>query len=163
MTQQFKFTDDDRRFMKLAADLAYENIDRGGGPFGAVIVREGKIISEGVNTVTLTNDPTAHAEVNAIRKACAEGKTFNLKGCTVYSSCEPCPMCLSALYWAGVSRIYYGNTQDDADAINFSDRFIYRELDKPKAERMIPCIHMENADTIRAFEKWASKSDKIEY
>lgn len=163
MANEIKITDEDRRFMRMAAGLAEENIDCGGGPFGAVIVRDGKIVSTGVNTVTLTNDPTAHAEVNAIRRACVEGKTFSLKGCTVYSSCEPCPMCLSALYWAGVSRIYYGNTQDDADAINFSDRFIYRELDKPKLERTIPCIHLENDDTIRAFEKWATKPDKVEY
>lgn len=157
------FTDSDYHFMRMAAQLAYDNVDRGGGPFGAVIVRDGEIIATGVNTVTLTNDPTAHAEVNAIRAACKQEGSFQLKGCTVYSSCEPCPMCLSALYWAGVSRIYYGNTQDDADAINFSDRFIYRELDKPKVERLIPCIHMVNADTIKAFEKWASKTDKIEY
>lgn len=158
-----KFTEADRKYMKLAADLAYENIDKGGGPFGAVIVRDGEIVATGVNTVTLSNDPTAHAEVNAIRRACAAEQDFSLKGCTVYSSCEPCPMCLSALYWAGVSCIYYGNTQEDADAIKFSDKFIYRELDRPKALRSIPCIHMENGDTIKAFEKWASKPDKIEY
>lgn len=156
-------TDDDRRFMKMAADLAEKNIDNGGGPFGAVIVRDGKVISTGVNTVTLTNDPTAHAEVNAIRNACRDLSTFSLSGCTVYSSCEPCPMCLSALYWAGVSRIYYGNTQEDADAIDFSDRFIYRELEKPKIDRAIPIIHLANDYTIRAFEKWASKADKIKY
>lgn len=149
--------------MKMAADLAEKNIDNGGGPFGAVIVRDGKVISTGVNTVTLTNDPTAHAEVNAIRNACRDLSTFSLSGCTVYSSCEPCPMCLSALYWAGVSRIYYGNTQEDADAIDFSDRFIYRELEKPKIDRAIPIIHLANDYTIRAFEKWASKADKIKY
>lgn len=157
------FSDADIHFMQLASDLASDNIDNGGGPFGAVIVRDGEIVSTGVNTVTRTNDPTAHAEVNAIRAACASEKTFSLKGCVVYSSCEPCPMCLSALYWAGVSRIYYGNTQEDADKINFSDQFIYRELDKPKSERMIPCIHMENDYSIRAFEKWAAKEDKVEY
>ncbi len=156
-------TDDDRRFLKLAAELAEKNIDNGGGPFGAVIVRGGAVIATGVNTVTLSNDPTAHAEVNAIRNACRDLGTFSLSGCTVYSSCEPCPMCLSALYWAGVSRIYYGNTQEDADAIDFSDRFIYRELEKPKIARAIPIIHVANDFTIRAFEKWASKSDKIKY
>ncbi len=149
--------------MKLAAELAEKNIDNGGGPFGAVIVRGGAVIATGVNTVTLSNDPTAHAEVNAIRNACRDLGTFSLSGCTVYSSCEPCPMCLSALYWAGVSRIYYGNTQEDADAIDFSDRFIYRELEKPKIARAIPIIHVANDFTIRAFEKWASKSDKIKY
>lgn len=156
-------TDDDIRFMNMAAELAENNIDNGGGPFGAVIVRDGVVIATGVNRVTANNDPTAHAEVNAIRNACSKENTFNLSGCVVYTSCEPCPMCLSALYWAGVSRIYYGNTQDDADAINFSDRFIYQELDKPKSERMIPCIKMDNSRTIKAFEMWTKKDDKIEY
>ncbi len=157
------FTADDYKFMKLATDLANQNVDNGGGPFGAVIVRNGKVIATGVNRVTAENDPTSHAEVNAIRTACANEATFKLTGCVVYSSCEPCPMCLSALYWAGVSRIYYGNTQDDADAINFSDRFIYRELDKPKSQRAIPCIHMPNDFTIETFKKWAEKDDKTEY
>ncbi|MBR5332253.1 MAG: nucleoside deaminase [Muribaculaceae bacterium] len=149
--------------MNMAAELAEKNIDEGGGPFGAVIVRDGEVIATGVNRVTANNDPTAHAEVNAIRNACSKEQTFNLSGCVVYTSCEPCPMCLSALYWAGVSRIYYGNTQEDASAIKFSDRFIYQELDKPKAERMIPCVKMDSSRTIKAFEKWASKDDKIEY
>jgi tRNA(Arg) A34 adenosine deaminase TadA len=156
-------TDKDLYYMKMAADIAEENIDNGGGPFGAVIVKDGEIISTGVNTVTKTNDPTAHAEVNAIRNACRDLSTFSLKGCVVYSSCEPCPMCLSALYWAGVQRIYYGNTQADADAINFSDQFIYQELEKPKINRAIPLIHVDNDYTIKAFQKWASKEDKIEY
>lgn len=156
-------TDEDIRFMNMAAELAEKNIDEGGGPFGAVIVRDGEVIATGVNRVTANNDPTAHAEVNAIRNACSKEQTFNLSGCVVYTSCEPCPMCLSALYWAGVSRIYYGNTQEDASAIKFSDRFIYQELDKPKAERMIPCVKMDSSRTIKAFEKWASKDDKIEY
>lgn len=158
-----KITDDDIRFMTMAAELAERNIDEGGGPFGAVIVRDGEVIATGVNRVTASNDPTAHAEVNAIRNACSKEQTFNLSGCVVYTSCEPCPMCLSALYWAGVSRIYYGNTQDDADAINFSDRFIYQELEKPKIERMIPCIKMDSSRTIKAFEKWTQKEDKVEY
>ena len=158
-----EFTDEDIRFMNMAAELAEKNIDEGGGPFGAVIVRDGEIVATGVNRVTASNDPTAHAEVNAIRNACSKEQTFNLSGCVIYSSCEPCPMCLSALYWAGVSKIYYGNTQEDAETINFSDRFIYQELDKPKAERMIPCVKMDSSRTIKAFEKWASKDDKIEY
>lgn len=161
--KEFNITPLDMRFMEMAAKIAEENVDKGGGPFGAVIVRNGEVVATGANSVTLTNDPTAHAEVNAIREACKKECTFSLKGCTVYSSCEPCPMCLSALYWAGVSRIYYGNTQDDADAINFSDRFIYRELDKPKTDRVIPCVHMKNAYTIKAFEKWAAKTDKVAY
>lgn len=151
------------RFMEMAARIAEENVDRGGGPFGAVIVRDGEVIATGANSVTLTNDPTAHAEVNAIREACRKLNDFSLRGCVVYSSCEPCPMCLSALYWAGVSRIYYGNTQDDADAIDFSDKFIYRELERPKIQRAIPCIHIKNASTIKAFERWAGKADKTVY
>lgn len=160
---EYPFTPEDVRFMEMAARLAEENVDRGGGPFGAVIVRDGKVIATGANSVTLTNDPTAHAEVNAIREACRKEQTFSLKGCTVYNSCEPCPMCLSALYWAGVSRIFFGNTQQDADRINFSDEFLYRELARPRVERAIPCIHMDNAFTIRAFEKWAEKADKVAY
>lgn len=151
------------KYMELAAELAENNIDAGGGPFGAVIVRNGEVVATGVNTVTIDNDPTAHAEVNAIRRLCEKEKTFNLRGCEVYSSCEPCPMCLSALYWAGVDKIYFGNTQQDAEKINFSDRFIYQELDKPMDKRMIPCIRVENNRTIIAFEKWANKKDKTEY
>lgn len=112
---------------------------------------------------TLDNDPTAHAEVNAIRKACSLTRNFKLDGCVVYSSCEPCPMCLSALYWAGVTRIYYGNTAADADRINFGDDFIYKEIEKPHLERAIPCIHIEGTDAIEAFNKWANKEDKIAY
>ncbi|MBQ7854271.1 MAG: nucleoside deaminase [Muribaculaceae bacterium] len=156
-------TNDDIRFLEMAAELAEKNIDNGGGPFGAVIVRNGEVVATGVNRVTADNDPTAHAEVNAIRQACQRESTFNLKGCVIYSSCEPCPMCLSALYWAGVSRIYYGCTQEDAEAVNFSDQFIYRELEKPKCDRMIPCIKMDSTRTIKVFEKWADKADKIEY
>lgn len=156
-------TNDDIRFLEMAAELAEKNIDNGGGPFGAVIVRNGEVVATGVNRVTADNDPTAHAEVNAIRQACQRESTFNLKGCVIYSSCEPCPMCLSALYWAGVSRIYYGCTQEDAETVNFSDRFIYRELEKPKCDRMIPCIKMDSTRTIKVFEKWADKADKIEY
>lgn len=161
--RELKYTDEDRKWMEMAARLSEENIRRGGGPFGAVIVRDGELVATGVNTVTLTNDPTAHAEVNAIRRACADENTFSLKGCTVYSSCEPCPMCLSALYWAGVSKIYYGNTQEDADRIDFSDKFIYDELARPKSERRIPTVHIADAGTIRAFEEWAAKADKTPY
>ncbi len=159
----FTITPDDMKFMKMAATLAEDNVRAGGGPFGCVITRDGKVVSTGVNTVTLTNDPTAHAEVNAIRNACRDEKTFNLGGCVVYSSCEPCPMCFSALYWAGVSRVYYGNTKEDADAINFSDSFIYRQLEKPSVERAIPFIHVEGSGAIKAFEDWAAKPDKVEY
>ncbi len=149
--------------MEMADKIAEDNVDLGGGPFGVVIVKDGKIIASGANSVTIDNDPTAHAEVNAIRNACRKLGTFRLSGCTVYSSCEPCPMCLSALYWAGVERIYFGNTKEDADAIDFSDAFIYRELEKPRTQRKLPCIHIENEHNIRAFQKWANKKDKIEY
>lgn len=158
-----EITNDDLRFMKTASDLASENVDKGGGPFGAVIVRDGKIISTGTNTVTIDNDPTAHAEVNAIRNACRTTGNFKLEGCDIYTSCEPCPMCLSALYWAGVRRIYYGNTQMDARAINFDDNFIYEEIAKPHMERTIPCIHITGTEAIEAFRKWEAKTDKTVY
>lgn len=156
-------TDYDAKYMKLAAELSSENIDNGGGPFGAVIVRDNEIISTGVNRVTADNDPTAHAEVNAIREACRKLGTFQLEGCTVYSSCEPCPMCLSAIYWAGVKKIYYGNTKEDAEAINFSDKFIYEEIEKKPEDRKTPGIHVADSGTIDAFEKWAAKEDKTPY
>jgi len=156
-------TDEDRRFMKMACDLACENIDCGGGPFGAVIVKDGQVIAAAGNSVTRDNDPTAHAEVNAIRRACGVVNSFKLDGCVVYSSCEPCPMCLSALYWAGVSRIYYGNTAADAERINFGDNFIYKEIDKPHLERAIPCIHMTGTTAHESFDKWDAMVDKIEY
>lgn len=163
MSEKIEISDADVRFMEMAAEIAEKNIDRGGGPFGAVIVRGAEVVATGANTVTLSNDPTAHAEVNAIREACRRLGTFSLKDCIVYSSCEPCPMCLSALYWAGVKRIYFGNTKEDADAINFSDGFIYKELEKPRVDRVLPCIHIESEKNIRAFQKWAAKKDKIEY
>ena len=163
MSRNITITEEDRRFMQMACDLARENVDCGGGPFGAVIVKDGDVIAAAGNSVTLDNDPTAHAEVNAIRRACAITRNFKLDGCVVYCSSEPCPMCLSALYWAGVSRIYYGNTAADADRIDFGDDFIYKDIDKPHLERAIPCIHIEGTDAINAFNKWANKEDKIEY
>ena len=147
----------------MAAELSIENIDNGGGPFGAVIVRDGEIVSTGVNTVTNDNDPTAHAEINAIRHACKKLQTFQLSGCVIYSSCEPCPMCLSALYWAGVGKIYFGNTKEDAEAIDFSDKFIYDELKRPREERKLSTVKVDDRKTILAFEKWGSDPDKIKY
>lgn len=158
-----KFEDYKEEYMMMAAKLAFDNIDRGGGPFGAVIVKDDEVVATGVNSVTIDNDPTAHAEVNAIRNACRKLDSFQLHGCIVYSSCEPCPMCLSALYWAGVKKIFYGNTKEDAAAIDFSDKFIYDEIDREPHLRFVKGIHVGNEDTIRAFEKWASKSDKIKY
>lgn len=150
-------------YMELASRISSENIDRGGGPFGAVIVKDGEVIATGANSVTLNNDPTAHAEVTAIRNACRKLGTFSLEGCDVYSSCEPCPMCLSALYWAGVRKIYYGNTKEDAEAIDFSDKFIYEQIALHPSRRSIPGIHVADTGAIRAFEKWAAKPDKIRY
>ena len=153
----------DARFMDMAAKLSLDNIDNGGGPFGAVVVRDGEIIATGVNSVTNDNDPTAHAEVTAIRHACDKLQTFRLSGCVVYSSCEPCPMCLSALYWAGVAKIYFGNTKEDAEAIDFSDKFIYDELERPRSERRLPTVKVDSRETIRAFEKWAADPNKTKY
>jgi tRNA(Arg) A34 adenosine deaminase TadA len=157
------FTPQDREFMQMAIELSIENIDNGGGPFGAVIVRNGKLISKGANRVVPNNDPTAHAEVVAIRRACAELNTFDLSGCTVYTSCEPCPMCLSALYWAGIKRICYANTKRDAAAIDFDDSFIYDQLRLDYDKRSIECEHFMRSEALEAFRKWSDKVDKIEY
>lgn len=151
------------RFMAMATKLSYDNIDKGGGPFGAVIVKGDEVISTGANSVTLLNDPTAHAEVLAIRNACAQLKDFRLTDCIVYSSCEPCPMCLSALYWAGVKKIFFANTKEDAAAIDFSDNFIYEKLARKREYRHLPAIHVDGTGAIKAFEKWAAKSDKTPY
>lgn len=151
------------RFMAMATKLSYDNIDKGGGPFGAVIVKGDEVISTGANSVTLLNDPTAHAEVLAIRNACAQLKDFRLTDCIVYSSCESCPMCLSALYWAGVKKIFFANTKEDAAAIDFSDNFIYEELARKREYRHLPAIHVDGTGAIKAFEKWAAKSDKTPY
>lgn len=163
LKETFNYSADDARFMQMAIDLSVDNIDTGGGPFGAVIVRDGEVIATGTNRVVPNADPTAHAEVTAIRNACAKLGTFQLTGCTVYSSCEPCPMCLSALYWVGVSRICYGNTKDDAKAISFDDSFIYDQLELPYAERSIPCKHFMRDEALAAFRKWDEKDDKVRY
>lgn len=154
---------EDKKYMQMAIDLSIENIDRGGGPFGAVIVRDGKVLSTGTNRVVPNSDPTAHAEVTAIRQACHALGEFKLEGATIYSSCEPCPMCLSAIYWAGIRRLYYGNTKDDAKAIDFDDSFIYDEISLPMERRSILCTHFMGQEAIKAFKKWAEKSDKTPY
>lgn len=158
-----QFSPDDERFMQLAIELSIKNIDLGGGPFGAVIVKDGEIISTGVNSVVPSNDPTAHAEISAIRSACKKLGTFKLDGCTVYTSCEPCPMCLSALYWAGVKRICYGNTKEDAKNIDFDDSFIYDQLKLDYDRRLIKSDQIMHEAAIQAFKKWEKKSDKIPY
>ena len=149
--------------MQRAIDLSIDNVRNGGGPFGAVIVREGEVIAEGTNRVTANIDPTAHAEVMAIRRACQQVKDFRLKGCTIYTSCEPCPMCLSAIYWAGIDKIYYGNTKEDADAIGFSDDVIYKEFTLPLTERTIPMRPLMRHEAQQAFREWEEKEDKVEY
>ena len=157
------FTEQDARFMQMAIDLSVENVENGGGPFGAVVVRDGKVIATGVNRVVNNNDPTAHAEVNAIRSACSKLQTYQLHGCPVYSSCEPCPMCLSALYWAGVARICYGNTKEDAKAIFFDDSFIYDQLKLDYDKRSIKHEHFMRNEALKAFRRWDEKEDKIRY
>ena len=152
------------RFMARAIELSLENVLSGrGGPFGAVIVQNGAVISEGVNRVTEVNDPTAHAEVQAIREACAKLRVFRLPDCEIYTSCEPCPMCLGAIYWASLARIYYGNLASDASKIGFDDSFIYREMAQPVSHRSIPMIRMMKDQALAAFRAWEEKPDKIVY
>ena len=153
----------DKVFMRQAIRLADDNVDHGGGPFGAVIVKDGEVIAGGCNRVVPNNDPTAHAEVSAIREACNKLGTFDLSGCTIYTSCEPCPMCLGAIYWARIGRIYYGNTRYDARDINFADDFIYEEMDRPIEQRQLPIIPLLREEAIHTFRKWAEKEDKTEY
>jgi guanine deaminase len=151
-------------FMARAIQLSIENVYSGrGGPFGAVVVKDGVVIAEGSNQVTSTKDPTAHAEVVAIRAACRNLALFDLEGCEIYCSCEPCPMCLGAIYWARLSRIYFANADQDASKIGFDDSLIYRELALPHAERKIPMIQMMREEALEAFRAWQNKPDKIDY
>lgn len=150
-------------FMRHAIALAVENVKNGGGPFGAVVVRNGEIVATGVNRVTPDNDPTAHAEVKAIRAACTKLGTFDLSGCVIYSSCEPCPMCLGAIYWAHIDKIYYGANQHDAAAVNFDDSFIYRELELPVGKRRKPVENILHNEALAPFNLWREKEDKVEY
>lgn len=154
---------DHQTFMAEAIRLATENVAHDGGPFGAVIVRNGQIIARGANRVTDSCDPTAHAEVTAIRNACRELQVFKLDGCDIYTSCEPCPMCLSAIYWAGLRHIYYGGTQDDAAAIDFDDRFIYQQIALPIGQRAIPATNIMRDEAQQPFQAWSEKEDKTEY
>lgn len=153
----------DEFFMRKAIELSIKNIDENGGPFGAVIVKDGEIIAKGVNRVTSNTDPTAHAEVNAIREASKKLGTFDLSGCVIYSSCEPCPMCLGAIYWAHLDKLFYANTKSDAKDIGFDDSFIYDEISLPKEKRKIPTIQISNDKALEAFEKWRKNENKIEY
>jgi tRNA(Arg) A34 adenosine deaminase TadA len=151
-------------FMQKAIDLATENVTSGvGGPFGAVVVRQGEIVATGVNLVTSTNDPTAHAEVIAIRAACKALGGFQLNGCEVYTSCEPCPMCLAALYWSRCDAIFFGNTAADAAAAGFDDSFLYEEIARPLAERKIPITQLLPEAAIVSFNTWCALAGKIKY
>lgn len=154
----------DQSFMARAIELSLENIRRrNGGPFGAVIVKDGTIIAEGVNSVTAKNDPTAHAEIVAIREACSKLDTFSLTNCEIFTSCEPCPMCLGAIYWAHISCIYFGNAAADASKIGFDDSFIYLEFAQPLPARKIPMIQIMHDEALTAFRAWQQKPDKILY
>ena len=155
--------EDKNKLMARAIELSIDSAKTAGGPFGSVVVKDNKIISEGSNKVTSSNDPTAHAEIVAIRNACQELQTFNLSGCEIYTTCEPCPMCLSAIYWARIDRIYYANTRKDAQKIDFSDSMIYEELNKTIKDRKIPMHQMMREEAIKAFELWDKKTDKVKY
>ena len=151
------------KFMLKAIELSIKSAETIGGPFGCVIVKDNKIISEGSNKVTSTNDPTAHGEIVAIREACLKLNTFNLSGCELYSTCEPCPMCLSAIYWSHIDRVFYANTRDDAKNIDFDDTFIYSEINKKIEDRKIQMIQMHRDEALKAFKIWDEKVDKIKY
>jgi len=150
--------------MARAIQLSIDNVNSGrGGPFGAVVVKDGSVIAESANQVTSTNDPTAHAEMIAIREGCKKLGVFDLEGCEIYTSCEPCPMCLGAIYWARLSRVYFANADADASRAGFDDSLIYRELALPYSLRKIPMIQMMREEALAAFRAWESKSNKIEY
>jgi guanine deaminase len=151
-------------FMREAIALSEDNVKNGlGGPFGAVIVKDGKIIAKSANRVTTTNDPTAHAEVATIRLACQALQTFTLEGCVIYTSCEPCPMCLGAIYWARLDKMYYANTKSDAAAIGFDDQFIYEEIDLKLEERKLKSVQILKEEAIVVFEQWKASTQKIDY
>lgn len=152
------------QFMQIAIDLSAKNVTEGlGGPFGAVIVKDGKVVAASANKVVPTNDPTAHAEVSTIRLACQALNTFNLEGCVIYTSCEPCPMCLGAIYWARLDKIYYANTKADAAAIGFDDHFIYDELDRPMSERKLTFVQLMRNEALGAFKQWEQNEGKTHY
>ena len=157
-------TEQDEKFMLRAIELARKGMETGaGGPFGAVIVKNGEIVGEGCNRVTSTNDPTAHAEVVAIRAACQNLNSFQLDDCVLYASCEPCPMCLGAIYWARPSKIFYAATHSDAAEIGFDDQFIYEEIEKPIDARQIESINFLREQGLKVFQNWTDKTDKTEY
>ncbi len=150
-------------FMKKAIELSVESVKKGGGPFGCVVVKNNIIVAEGSNKVTPTNDPTAHGEIVAIREACKKLNNFSLNGCELYSTCEPCPMCLAAIYWSRIDKIYYGNTREDARKIDFDDSLIYSELQKNIDKRKISMTQIMRKEALKAFELWDKKVDKVKY
>ena len=152
-----------KAIMDEVIDLSIDNVNNGGGPFSAAIVKDGKIIATGANRVTATHDPTAHAEVTAIRNACKVLDTYDLSDCVIYSSCEPCPMCLGAIYWARIPELFYCNTQLDAKNIDFDDSFIYDELAKSPEDRELKMVRVDNSEAIKAFQLWEKKEDKTPY
>ncbi|HOG15191.1 MAG TPA: nucleoside deaminase [Candidatus Absconditabacterales bacterium] len=153
-----------KEFMQEAIDLSKENIEKQfGGPFGAVVVKDGKVVGRGFNHVVKNNDPTAHAEIQAIRDACTNLKTFGLSGCEIYISCEPCPMCLGAIFRARINKIYYGNTQKDADEIGFDDQNFYKEFSKPIDQRSIPEVQLMYDEAKKVFDEWKEKVGSVEY
>ena len=154
---------DKSKFMLRAIELSIQSAKTKGGPFGCVIIKDNKIIAEGYNQVTSNNDPTAHAEIVAIRNACKNQNNFFLKGCDLYSTCEPCPMCLSAIYWSHIDKIYYANTREDAKDIDFDDSLIYTEISKDKNDRQIEMVQMHREEALEAFKIWKNKDDKIKY
>ena len=155
--------EDKKKFMAKAIELSINSANTIGGPFGSVIVKDNEIIAEGSNKVTSSNDPTAHGEVVAIREACKKLNTFDLNGYELYSNCEPCPMCLSAIYWSHIDKVYYANTRDDAQKIDFDDSLIYSELLKNVKKRKIPMVQMMRDEALKAFELWDKKTDKVKY
>lgn len=156
-------SDNDILFMRRAIDLSYKNVKTGGGPFGAVIVRKGEILAESCNLVTALNDPTAHAEINVIRDAARKLKTFDLSDCVIYSSCEPCPMCLGAIYWARINKVVFANTTSDAQKIGFADSLIYKEISLPFQERNIEFRQLLREEALKAFKEWEKSENRIEY
>lgn len=157
-------TQEQRSYMQVAIELAEKNVLNGkGGPFGAVVVKNGKVVAAEVNSVTSTNDPTAHAEVNAIREACKQLNTFDLSECELYASCEPCPMCLSAIYWSRIKKLYYAADKYDAASAGFDDSLIYNELSKPQQERMLSTKQIDLSNARAPFELWKSSEEKVAY
>jgi len=156
--------ENEQKFLERAIELSRQGMEKeNGGPFGCVIVKDGRIVGEGFNMVTATNDPTAHAEVVAIRQACKNLNAYQLEGCEIYTSCEPCPMCLGAIYWARPARVIYANTRYDAATIDFDDQFIYEEINTDMVQRSIPFIHQPHPSALQVFDDWKNKEDKTKY